>query len=180
MSIINSCTFLVDVVMKLLMSNQLLHEVVITAIIIHGDKYLITRRSPNKKRFPGMWTVPGGHLESQDYLALPKDTEFYWYNVLERTLAREVKEEVGIMVKNVNYLTSLATVHQDGSPSIVISCLAEYLSGEVKLDPSESDAYEWVTIEQAKKYELIDGIYEELLMVEKKKSGEENVLWEKS
>ena len=161
------------------MSNEhYLHEVAITAIIMRGDTYLITRRSPNKKRFPGLWTVPGGKLEAKDYLALPKDTEFYRYNVLERILAREIQEEVGIKIKNVQYLTSLATVHQDGNPSIVISCIADYVSGKVKLQEEESDKFEWVTIKQAKKYDLIDGIYEELVMIENWKKGKKT-LWKK-
>lgn len=159
-------------------NNQYLHEVAITAIIVNGDKYLITRRAPNKKRFPGMWTVPGGKLEAKDYLELDKDTEFYWYNVLERTLNREVKEEVGIDIKNVEYLTSLATVHADGSPSLVISCAADYARGKVTLQPEESDQYAWVTLDEAKTYPLIDGIYEELVMVDKRKKGEK-VLWQR-
>jgi len=159
-------------------NEHYLHEVAITAIIIKGDKYLITRRSQSKKRFPGLWTVPGGKLEAKDYLALPKDTEFYWYNVLERTLAREVQEEVGIKIRNVQYLTSLATVHKDGNPSIVISCIADYVSGKVKLQEEESDTFEWVTAEEAKKVDLIDGIYEELVMVENWKKGKKT-LWKK-
>src|SRR5665213_2043062 len=154
-------------------NSQYLHEVAITAIIMRGDEYLITRRSPNKKRFPGMWTVPGGRLESKDYLALPKDTEAYWYNVLERTLAREVREEVGITIKNVAYLTSLARVHEDGLPSIVLSCTAQYVAGEITLQPEESDQFAWVTIEQAKKYDLIDGIFQEFIQVERRKNGEQ-------
>lgn len=114
--------------------NQYLHEVVMTAIVVKDGRYLITKRSPTKKRFPGMWTVPGGRLETDDYLALPKDTEHYWYNVLER----EVKEEVGIEISNVDYVTSLATVHQDGAPSLVISCVADYVSGDIKLQPEET------------------------------------------
>jgi len=140
--------------------NQYLHEVAITAIIVRDGKYLITRRSPNKKRFPGMWTVPGGKMETSDYLQLPKDTEHYWYNVLERTLRREVKEEVGIDIDNIVYVTSLATVHVDKNPSMVISCMADYVSGEVKLQEGETDAYEWVFLEEAKNYQLIDGIYD--------------------
>ncbi|RJP45937.1 NUDIX domain-containing protein [Candidatus Parcubacteria bacterium] len=151
--------------------SQYLHEVAITAIVVKGGKYLIMRRSPNKKRFPGMWTVPGGKLETEDYLKLPKDTEHYWYNVLERTLRREVKEEAGIDIENIEYVTSLATIHVDGSPSLVISCMADYAGGEVKLDPAESDGYEWVSLEGAKNYDLIDGIYDELAMVEQKMSG---------
>lgn len=160
------------------MDNQYLHEVVITAIVVKDAKYLITRRSPNKKRFPGMWTVPGGRLETSDYLQLPKDTESYWYNVLEKTLRREVQEEVGIEIDNVKYVTSLATVHADGSPSLVISCVADYVSGEIKLQEGETDKFAWVTLEEAREYKLIDGIYEELVMTEQLLQGKK-VEWRK-
>jgi 8-oxo-dGTP pyrophosphatase MutT (NUDIX family) len=160
-------------------TNQYLHEVAITAIIVKDGKYLITRRSPNKRRFPGMWTVPGGKMEANDYLQLPKDTEFYWYNVLERTLRREVGEEVGIDINNIEYVTSLATVHVDGSPSLVISCMADYVSGDIKLQLEENDQFAWVNLEEAKNYQLIDGIYDELLMVDKKRRGERSE-WQKS
>jgi len=152
-------------------NNQYLHEVAITAIIVKDGKYLITRRSKNKRRFPGMWTVPGGKMETNDYLKLPKDTEHYWYNVLERTLRREVKEEVGIEIDNIEYLTSLATVHTDGSPSLVISCLADYVKGDVKLKEDESDQYAWLDLKEAKKYRLLDGIYDELVMAENQRKG---------
>ena len=154
--------------------NQHLHEVAITVIIVKDGKYLITRRSPSKKRFPGMWTVPGGKMEADDYLKLPKDTQHYWYNVLERTLRREVKEEVGLDINNIEYVTSLATVHADGSPSLVISCMADYASGEVKIDTEESDHCAWVSLEEAKDYQLIDGIYDELAMVENKRNGKQS------
>jgi 8-oxo-dGTP diphosphatase len=152
--------------------NQYLHEVVITAIIVKDGKYLITRRAANKKRFPGMWTVPGGKMETSDYLQLPKDTEFYWYNVLEQTLKREVREEVGLNISNVEYVTSLATIHADGSPSLVISCMADYVSGEVVLQEGETDQFAWVSLEEAKDYSLIDGIYDELVMTDKKRKGD--------
>lgn len=245
--------------------NQYLHEVAITAIVVKDGRYLITRRSVNKKRFPGMWTVPGGKMETDDYLKLPKDTEHYWYNVLERTLRREVKEEVGIDIDNIEYVTSLATIHSDlpaprpgkyfvyvilcgdqsmyigqtkdlqkrwsehlqetaaehtqknkptkivhyeeyksryeavqrekalktgfgrkwlkrawsagrtrqagGSPSLVISCMADYVSGEIKLQEDESDQYAWVSLDEAKNRNLIDGIYDELVMAENLRKG---------
>ncbi len=153
------------------MENKFLHEVAITAIIIKDERYLITRRTMNKKRFPGMWTVPGGKLETNDYIDLPKDTTDYWYNVLEKVLRREVKEEVGLDITNITYVTSLATVHGDGNPSLVISCLADYQSGEVMLQPEETDEYKWVTLEEAKSYQLIDGIYDELAMAENQRKG---------
>ncbi len=156
-----------------------LHEVVITAIIRKDGKYLLTRRAKTKKRFPGQWTVPGGKLEVQDYASLPRETKHYWYNVLEQTLRREVKEEVGITIANIEYVTSLATVHSDGNPSLVISCMADYEGGEIQLQPEESDAYVWVTLREAKDYDLIDGIYEELALTEKKLRGEKGE-WRKN
>lgn len=154
--------------------DELLHEVVITAIIVKEGRYLITRRSLTKKRFPGKWTVPGGKLEISDYINLPKETEFYWYNVLEKVLKREAKEEVGLEIENIEYVTSLATIHTDGHPSLVISCLADYRSGEVKLQAEEADRFAWTNLREAKKYDLLDGIYEELVMAEKQLQGQKS------
>lgn len=153
------------------MENKYLHEVAITAIVVKDDKYLITRRSANKKRFPGMWTVPGGKLETDDYINLPKDTTDYWYNILEKVLRQEVKEEVGLDITNIVYVTSLAIVHGDGYPSLVISCLADYQSGEVTLQLEETDEFTWVSLAEAKNYQLIDGIYDELEMAENQRQG---------
>lgn len=161
------------------MENQYLHEVAITCIVVKDGKYLITRRSPTKKRFPGKWTVPGGKLETKDYMHLKKDTEFYWYNVLEQVLKREVKEEVGLDIKNIEYVTSLATVHDDGAPSLVISCVADWDGGEVRVQPDETDQYAWITLEESKSYDLLDGIYEELVMTERTRTKNEKIEWQR-
>jgi NADH pyrophosphatase NudC (nudix superfamily) len=146
-------------------------EVVITAIIQKDGKFLILQRSASKRRFPGRWTVPGGHLETSDYTNEPKDTAEYWYNVLEKALAREVAEEAGLKIKNVRYVTSLATVHADGAPSLVISCLADYASGKIRLQPEECQAHAWVDLKEAKSYDLIDGIFDELAMADSVAKG---------
>ena len=153
------------------MESKSLHEVVITAIVIKGGKYLITKRSMKEKRFPGFWTVPGGKLETDDYIHMPKETEHYWYNVLEKVLRKEVRDEVGLEIKNIEYLTSLARVHEDKNPSLVISCIADYALGKVKLQKDEADDSAWVSLKEAKKYKLIDGIYDELVLADKKRKG---------
>jgi 8-oxo-dGTP pyrophosphatase MutT (NUDIX family) len=160
------------------MNSAFLHEVAITAIILKDGKYLITRRVPTKKRFPGQWTVPGGRLERGDYENAPKDTEDCWYNVLELVLRREVKEEVGLDIKNIEYVTSLATIDKENTALLVISCLAEYAGCDVVLQEDEADAYAWVTLEEAKGYPLIGGIYEELLMADARQKGSK-AEWEK-
>ena len=143
-----------------------LFEVVMAGLIQKNGKFLIIQRSPDKKRFPSKWTIPGGKLETTDYTSLPKDTEDYWYNVLEKTLAREIQEEVNLEVKNIRYITSLATVHDDGNPSLVISCLADYSHGDIQLQPEECVDFKWVSAKEAERYDLIDGILDEIYMAD--------------
>lgn len=160
-------------------TSQLLHEVAITAIIVKDDKYLITRRVLTKKRFPGKWTVPGGRLETKDYINLPKDTEECWYNILERVVRREVKEEVGLEIKNIDYVTSLSLIDKEGTPIFIISCMVDWESGEVVLQKNETDQFVWVSIGEAKGYDLIGGIDEELLMADERRKGNKSE-WKKS
>ena len=68
-------------------------------------------------------------------------------------------------------MTSLATVHTDGIPSLVISCMADWEGEEVTLQESETDQFAWVSLEDAKNYELIDGIYDELCMADARLRG---------
>ena len=154
------------------MSERQMYEIAITAIIVKDGKYLITRRSASKKKWPLMWTVPGGKFETHDYINSPKDTVNAWYNVLEGAIRREVKEEVRIEIKNIDYLTSIIAQYGENIPdSMIISLIADYDSGEIKLQEEETDMYEWVSLEEAKNYELIDGIYDELVMAENKAKG---------
>ena len=144
-----------------------LHRIAITAIIYNSEKkYLITRRSLSKKAFPGKWTVPGGGLETDDYVNDPPSTKAgQWYYSVEKTLRREVKEEVNIEIGKPQYLLDLTFIIPDGTPCMVLSFYASYTSGEVKLDEDSID-YKWVTVKEAENYDLIDGILEEIKMVE--------------
>jgi NADH pyrophosphatase NudC (nudix superfamily) len=91
--------------------------------------------------------------------------------VLEKTLRREVREEVGLEIENITYVTSLATVHEGKAPSLVISCMADWASGEVTLQKEECDEFAWVDLEEAKNYQLIDGIIDELVMADNQRKG---------
>ncbi len=152
--------------------NKELHRVASTAIIQKDNKYLILKRSLEKKVFPGMWTVPGGGLETDDYTDTPKTTKDHWYFAIEKSLRREIKEECNLEVGKLKYLLDIVFIRPDGVPAIVLSFYCPYKSGEVKLDEDSVD-YAWVTYEEAKEYNLIDGILEEIEMVEKIKNGED-------
>lgn len=145
-----------------------LHRIAITAII-YNDKgqYLVTKRSPTKKAFPNKWTVPGGGLEVDDYINdEPTNSANQWYGALEKTLRREIKEEVNVEIDKPVYLMDLTFIRPDNIPVLVLSYYAKYLSGEVKLDDDAVD-YKWATLAEAKELDMIDGIWEEIDLVEK-------------
>jgi len=147
-----------------------LHRIAITAIIYNSEnKYLITKRSPTKKAFPNKWTVPGGGLNIEDYINSPKSFPGHpqWYHTIENTLRREVMEEVNLTVGEPWYVVDCTFLRPDAIPVLVLSFAAPYEKGEVKLD-EDSVEYAWVNIEDAKKYDLIDGIQHELEIVDKK------------
>lgn len=127
---------------------------------------MILKRSPHKKVFPGRWTVPGGGLEVDDYINTPKTTAIAWYFTIENSLRREIKEETGLEVGKLKYLLDLAFIRPDNIPVVTLSYYCHWKSGEVKLDEDSVD-YKWVTLEEAKNYDLIEGILEEIEMVDK-------------
>ncbi len=148
-----------------------LYRVTVTAIIIRDGKFLITRRSRNKKAWPGLWTVPGGGMELNDYINTPKTNSDCWYYAVENTLKREVKEEVGLEIGRAKYLLDIAFIRPDSIPAITLSFWCHWKSGEVRLNDESIDC-KWVTLEEAKNYELIPGIWGELEMVDKILQGQ--------
>ena len=138
-----------------------IHYIAITGIIVNRrdtkNKYLIVKRASTEKDFANEYTVPGGKLEVDDYINEPKTTDVSWYNILENALRREIKEEVGLEVDNIKYLLSLTFIRKDGIPVVVLSYYCDYESGEVELDDSLEE-YKWVTLEEARGYNLISGI----------------------
>ncbi|MEK6829942.1 MAG: NUDIX domain-containing protein [Nanoarchaeota archaeon] len=153
------------------------HAIIVTGIIIKNGKYLITKRSLSKKVFPGKWTLPGGNLEIKDYVNLPKDTKDHWYNILEKVLKREIFEETSLEIKNIRYLTSMTLIKNE-EPALIISLYVDYAGGEAKIN-DESIDFKWISLEEAKKYDLIEGIYEELVMLDNLLKGKKQEEWKK-
>jgi len=153
-----------------------LHRIAITGIIWKKDdsgilRYLITKRASSKKAWPDKWTVPGGGLEVADYI----DTEPthkegdspQWYAAIEKTLRREIREEVGLEISDVRYLLDLTFIRPDGIPVVVLSFFCKYESGEVILD-EDSTEYAWITAGEIKDHDLIPGIGHEIEMADER------------
>jgi len=145
--------------------NIELHRITSTAIIRKDGKYLIVKRSPDKKVFPNKWTVPGGGLEVSDYIDTPKTTSDAWYYAIENSLKREIKEEVDLAVEKPKYLLDLVFIRPDNIPVVTLSYYCDWKDGEVKLNDENVD-YKWVALGEAKNYDLIPGIWEEIEMVD--------------
>ena len=153
-----------------------LHRVAVTGIIwrVRDDgkrEYLITKRAPHKKVQPNKWTVPGGGLESTDYLeSVPtyiNQESPQWYNVAEVTLKREIREEVNLEVDDLEYLLNVVFIRPDGIPVIVLSYYCKYKSGDVVLDDDATE-FAWITIEQVKEYDLVSGIDHEIQLADER------------
>lgn len=152
--------------------NKELHRIASTAIIYKDSKYLLLKRSLNKKAFPGKWTVPGGGLEIDDYINTPKTTGDHWYFAVENSLRREIKEECNLETGKIKYLLDMAFIRPDNTPVVILSFYCPYKSGEVKLDEDSID-FAWVSYEEAKKYDIVEGLLQEIEMVEKILNGED-------
>lgn len=151
-----------------------LHRIAITGIIYNDEgKYLVTRRSLQKKAFPGKWTVPGGGINVDDYTGSNPTTGdgtpgSQWYYVVEKTLRREIREEVNVEVEKPQYLLDLTFIRPDNVPVLVLSYYCKYKSGEVKIDADGGDTIDaqWMTLEEIRGIDLIDGILDEIEMVD--------------
>lgn len=154
--------------------NQEMHRIVTTAIIFRPDgRMLITKRAPHKKVWPGLWTVPGGGLETDDYVHREPthvgDT-YQWYNPLRHSISREIFEETGLEINNPWLVCDLTFIRPDGVPVLVLSYAADLAQN--KADPGvwhdvvtlddDATAFAWVNLDEAREYSLIAGIYHEL------------------
>ena len=149
-------------------SSNKLHYIAVTCIIERDGKFLICKRSEKEKAFPSKWCVPGGKVETQDFINLPKDTSSHWLDVFERVLKKEIREEVNLEIKEIDYVSNLAFVRPNGCSTIIISMFARYDFGNVRLSEDELTDYAWVDLEEAKDYDLIENIYEQLVFAKKK------------
>jgi NAD+ diphosphatase len=99
----------------------------IIVAIERGDRLLMAR----SRRFTtGMYSVLAGFVEPGESL--------------EETVAREVKEEVGISLKDIKYFGSQPWPFPH---SLMIGFTATYASGEIVMDDSEIEDAGWFTVD---------------------------------
>jgi hypothetical protein len=70
-------------------------------------------------------------------------------------------------IQNIGYITSLVYLRDDKIPCLIISLFAELKTEDVKLCNALTE-FAWVSFEELKNYDLIEGIYEEIEILDKK------------
>ncbi|MDP2641579.1 MAG: NUDIX domain-containing protein [Candidatus Yanofskybacteria bacterium] len=131
------------------------------------SRCLILKRSEQEKVHPGKYCVPGGKLE-WNQLDIAKPTRMNgdvldFENAVETLLVRETKEEAGIDIEgDLKYMNSVAFIRPDGIPVILVKFAAKYKSGAVELEKGSFSDYAWVNEDEAREYECIQGIPEEI------------------
>ncbi len=95
-------------------------------MLVYRGKEILLARAPRFRN--GMYSVLAGFVEPGESL--------------EETVAREVREEVGIEVKNIRYFGSQPWPFPN---SLMVGFTAEYASGTLTLEPAEIEAAAWFT-----------------------------------
>lgn len=149
------------------------HYIAVTGIVRNNEgKYLLCKRSPKEKAFPNKWCFPGGKLQMSDFINTQKDTSDHWLNIFEKTVEKEIKEETGLSVKATDYIASLVFIRPNGFSTVIVNMVCNHLSGTINLKTDELTDFAWVTLEEAKNYDLIENIYDQLEKTDRRYKNE--------
>lgn len=108
--------------------------------IFNGDKWLMIERSKKESHAGGMISLVGGKV----------DLEGDSIDILERTIKREIFEEVGIEINDtLHYVHSTSFVTDKGVNVVDIVFLCEYATGEAySKSPDEVEQVFWMTYQE--------------------------------
>ena len=107
-----------------------------------GAELLILKRSLNEDYLPGVWDVPGGTLE--------------WGEDPFEGVARETKEEVGLLISNARLLDYYSNVDSGKQKHFVtLIFVTEYEDDQLPTLSEDHSEYAWITKEEAKDYNLL-------------------------
>lgn len=82
-------------------------------------KFLLARRGPKELHMPGVWSLPGGKVELE-----------IEQNILEKTLIKEIQEEVGITISDkMELIHNNSFNRSDGTAVIGLTFLCQHASG---------------------------------------------------
>lgn len=111
----------------------------VDGVVVSGDEYLLIERATGEEHAPGMLAFPGGKVEA------PPGTD----DVIKETARRELAEEVGITVGQVDYVGSRTFTADAGTECINVVVLCEHLDGEARPRATDEVAsVHWLSAEE--------------------------------
>jgi 8-oxo-dGTP pyrophosphatase MutT (NUDIX family) len=102
---------------------------IVTALLRDGNRILLVHRSPRRRWYPGVWDMPGGHVEPGELPGV--------------ALARELREELGIDIAAPSG-PPWQEVH-GGTFDMQVWLIESWTGSPVNAAPEEHDAIAWFT-----------------------------------
>ncbi|HET7152361.1 MAG TPA: NUDIX hydrolase [Candidatus Kapabacteria bacterium] len=120
------------------------------ALIIEENKILLGKRSENRSFYPNVWDVFGGHIEAGEGL--------------EKTLIRELKEEIGIEPTKWKYLNAVRIIADETITECHLYVVTNWFGKPSNLQPEEHSAIQWFSLESALRLDLAHPDYPSLFI----------------
>jgi 8-oxo-dGTP pyrophosphatase MutT (NUDIX family) len=112
-----------------------MHEVVVAALVREGQVPLV-HRGPNRRAYPGVWDLPGGHVETGE-------TEL-------AALTREMHEELGVQIAGGSAIHLCRLDIGRGAESVRLSAwlVGAWRGTPTNVAPDEHDEIRWFRPEE--------------------------------
>jgi mutator protein MutT len=109
---------------------------IVNGLLLRNGNVLMARRSAARPNHPNTWSFPGGHVEMGE--------------TIEQALARELREEIGILARLPSFLTCLHENPEGVRQAITYHLFAiEAWEGEVTNLGDEHSELRWVPVAAA-------------------------------
>ena len=108
---------------------------IVNAVLLAEEGVLLARRSPERKAYPGLWSFPGGHVETGE--------------TLEEALVRELHEEIGIVPLAYNLVGQIADPNSLDDPIIYHFYEAHRWTGQPTIIDHEHTHLKWFSCDDA-------------------------------
>jgi mutator protein MutT len=107
------------------------------AIIVRQESVLLGKRSANRKFYPNVWDIFGGHVESGESN--------------RQALERELAEELGIVIAEAHYIETLSIPSLEGDHmECRLYLVTEWTGTPENQQPQEHSEIGWFPFEAAK------------------------------